>query len=79
MYAVVHEGLRPYIPDDCPRGLTQLIHECLDSDPKLRPTFAEILSRLRRLQDQDVFRPDAELDDSISIDVSDLSLINADV
>ena len=27
MHAVVHEGLRPTIPTDCPRELLQLIEE----------------------------------------------------
>jgi len=49
MRAVVHEGLRPEIPQDCPTELTQLIRECLNSIPDLRPTFKEIVSRLERL------------------------------
>ena len=36
MFAIVNEGIRPNIPEDCPAGLAQLIRECWNEDPELR-------------------------------------------
>lgn len=49
MYAVVHEGLRPTIPKDCPSALTVLIKDCLNAEPSKRPDFTEIKLRIKRL------------------------------
>jgi Protein tyrosine and serine/threonine kinase len=48
VYAVVHSGLRPLIPEHVPASLRQLIIECLDGESELRPAFTEIVARLRR-------------------------------
>lgn len=42
-------GLKPDI-SKLPPTLAQLVQDCWDPKPKLRPSFSEILSRLRRLK-----------------------------
>jgi predicted Ser/Thr protein kinase len=37
----------PQPPDDCPQDVADLIGQCLSSDPRQRPTAAEVLRRLR--------------------------------
>jgi serine/threonine protein kinase len=49
LFAVAHNGLRPEIPGDCPRRFAQLIEECLEQDPAMRPSFTEITTRLLRM------------------------------
>ena len=49
MYAVVHSGLRPTLPDECPSALAVLVRDCLNADPSKRPNFAEIKQRLKRM------------------------------
>ncbi len=36
------------IPSNCPEWYADLIRECWDADPEVRPNFAEILRRLRK-------------------------------
>ena len=50
LYQVCHQGLRPKVVDDLPLLVKNIIHECLDADPELRPRFREILDRLVRLK-----------------------------
>ena len=46
---VVENGLRPSC-EGIPERLGQLIADCWDADPTLRPSFPEIVLRLRRLE-----------------------------
>ena len=48
MYKIVNEGLRPST-EGFPRALAQLVDDCVCEDPKLRPSFDEIVVRLPRL------------------------------
>lgn len=43
---VVHEGLRPPIPSFCSEGFGQLIRDCWMDDPRERPDFFDIITRL---------------------------------
>jgi len=49
MYHIVHFNLRPSV-EGIPPGLEQLILDCWNDDPRLRPSFSEIVVRLRRLR-----------------------------
>lgn len=42
----IDRGQRPEIPDNCPLPYKQLIQRCWCRDPKLRPTFEQILEQL---------------------------------
>eukprot|EP01094_Clydonella_sp_ATCC50884_P018773 TRINITY_DN3532_c0_g1_i1.p1 TRINITY_DN3532_c0_g1~~TRINITY_DN3532_c0_g1_i1.p1 ORF type:complete len:853 (-),score=278.74 TRINITY_DN3532_c0_g1_i1:195-2753(-) len=50
---MVVEGLRPNT-DGMPERLQQLIVDCWDTNPPLRPSFAELVLRLRRLENMDL-------------------------
>lgn len=48
-YQIAHHGIRP----DCSsinNIVKQLILDCLNEDPELRPTFKEIVARLKRIK-----------------------------
>lgn len=45
--AVVQLKVLPSIPEWCPKNLADLIRSCLSHDPSLRPSFQDIVSRLR--------------------------------
>jgi len=47
---VVIEGIRPSIPDDCPKYLQKLIQKCWDSKPENRPSFKCIAKLLRKMR-----------------------------
>eukprot|EP01130_Rhizamoeba_saxonica_P007432 TRINITY_DN3008_c0_g3_i2.p1 TRINITY_DN3008_c0_g3~~TRINITY_DN3008_c0_g3_i2.p1 ORF type:complete len:731 (-),score=149.10 TRINITY_DN3008_c0_g3_i2:1261-3369(-) len=42
----IKSGSRPPLPDFCPEDLADLIRECWDGNPDLRPEFSEIVVRL---------------------------------
>ena len=44
--SVLNENKRPEIPDWCPQPFRALIKNCMERDPKLRPTFPQILAAL---------------------------------
>jgi hypothetical protein len=44
--AVVRQGTRPRLPQECPPSLAQLIERCWAADPLLRPNFVSILDEL---------------------------------
>ncbi|KAF2077450.1 hypothetical protein CYY_001223 [Polysphondylium violaceum] len=44
------KGLRPTIPSECPNPMKELISECWSDDPKKRPSFASIITRLQQMQ-----------------------------
>lgn len=45
-YEIVEKNHRPEIPDNVPINLKKLIEKCWDKDPKLRPSFHQIISDL---------------------------------
>lgn len=45
---VLLEGLRPQIPSYVPKSFSGLIQDCWQSDATDRPTFPEILARLKK-------------------------------
>ncbi|KAL6843180.1 hypothetical protein ACP4OV_026893 [Aristida adscensionis] len=49
-FAVVNKGSRPDIPHDCLPALAEIIARCWDSDPDVRPTFAEIVVMLEQVE-----------------------------
>ena len=51
MYQIANEGLRPSI-EELPPGLEQLVQDCWNEEPALRPAFTEIVVRLERLRTQ---------------------------
>ncbi len=46
---VLHNGLRPALPTDCPPGYALLVSRCLDSDPTQRPSAQDAYHALRLL------------------------------
>jgi hypothetical protein len=44
------DGLRPVLPDECPRRLVSLIQRCWEYDPCERPDFTEICNELRYIK-----------------------------
>jgi len=48
--AVVTQGLRPSLPDDCPVEISKLVTDCWDANPDLRPSFEEISSRIKSMK-----------------------------
>ena len=49
MYHILEKDARPSI-DTLEPALQQLIRDCWNTDPRLRPSFTEIVVRLRRLK-----------------------------
>merc|ERR1712137_1289284 len=49
MYKICNENARPHV-DKIPGALRELILDCWNMEPKLRPSFSEIVIRLRRLK-----------------------------
>jgi serine/threonine protein kinase len=49
IYQITKKNLRPST-DELPPALAHLIHDCWSEDPELRPSFSEIIVRLRRLR-----------------------------
>ncbi|XWS70255.1 hypothetical protein CRYUN_Cryun03dG0032900 [Craigia yunnanensis] len=48
--AVGFQNRRLEIPEDVDPIVAQIIHECWQTEPHLRPSFTQLMSRLRRLQ-----------------------------
>jgi len=44
-------GMRPVVPNSIPEPVKQLIKDCWLQEPHLRPSFTEILARLKNIQD----------------------------
>lgn len=57
MFRIIQDGIRPDV-SELPGTLQQLVLDCLSSDPRLRPTFPEIVVRLRRMQNAEVDVPE---------------------
>uniref|UniRef100_A0A0D9Y190 Protein kinase domain-containing protein n=1 Tax=Leersia perrieri TaxID=77586 RepID=A0A0D9Y190_9ORYZ len=47
--AVVHENLRPVIPDYCPKEMASIIQRCWDANPLVRPEMQEVVGLLEGL------------------------------
>ncbi len=46
------QGLRPCIPVNCPEEYAQLMRDCWQENPALRPSFSTVLNRLDALRRQ---------------------------
>ncbi|KAB2027602.1 hypothetical protein E1A91_D05G046300v1 [Gossypium mustelinum] len=55
--AVGFQNRRLEIPEDVDPMVAQIIHECWQTEPHLRPSFAELMTRLRRLKCMYIERP----------------------
>lgn len=51
---------RPAIPQQCPACLSKLIRECWRHNPVLRPSFDEIVNKLRGMRDEDTMKSAVE-------------------
>ena len=56
MLQEVAKGLRPEIPSEAPKRLSELIQACWATDPGARPVFTSITSTLKRIN------PDSNVD-----------------
>ncbi len=52
-YFVAENGLRPKIPDFCPEDYATLMMDCWKSVQSERPSFSDILERLRNIKRED--------------------------
>ncbi|KAK6236742.1 hypothetical protein QUC31_020538 [Theobroma cacao] len=57
--AVGFQHRRLEIPEDVDPAVAQIICECWQTEPHLRPSFAQLMSRLRRLQRLYIERPNS--------------------
>mmetsp|Transcript_22553 Transcript_22553/g.28800 ORF Transcript_22553/g.28800 Transcript_22553/m.28800 type:complete len:158 (-) Transcript_22553:162-635(-) len=73
MYQIVNNGIRPDI-SEFPVALQQLVADCWAEDLRLRPSFAEIVVRLRRLKDLNLLH---EQDNSSVQQMDDVPLLDA--
>lgn len=65
--AVVGKGSRPQIPSDTPGPLAELIQACWAPTPEQRPTFAEIVPRLKKMLEQVVEQEQLEKAESLAL------------
>ncbi|KAF0889355.1 hypothetical protein E2562_023655 [Oryza meyeriana var. granulata] len=47
--AVIHQNLRPEIPDYCPSAMASIIQRCWDANPDVRPEMEEVVCLLEAL------------------------------
>jgi len=48
--AIIEENLRPTITSvDCPKELVDLMKDCWNASPQLRPSFNQIVGRLQKI------------------------------
>ncbi|KAK8791996.1 hypothetical protein WA158_005373 [Blastocystis sp. Blastoise] len=47
--SVLKRGLRPPIPQDCPQEYIQIMTQCWQTNPELRPSFPVIIQKLEKL------------------------------
>ncbi|KAK0055345.1 mitogen-activated protein kinase kinase kinase MLT [Biomphalaria pfeifferi] len=52
-WLVVEKGERLMIPSSCPPSFRKMMEQCWLLEPKLRPTFAQILSRLKAMSEDE--------------------------
>ena len=48
-YLVLVKGLRPAVPSDTPRAYADLMAACWAEEPRARPTAAEVVAALQRM------------------------------
>ncbi|KAL1089464.1 hypothetical protein V6Z11_D07G022700 [Gossypium hirsutum] len=66
--AVGFQNRRLEIPEEVDPTVAQIIRECWQTEPHLRPSFAQLMSQLRRLQRLYIERPNSKkqiIDDSV--------------
>lgn len=49
IHAVCDNNFRPEIPSDCPPSLASMMQECWQKNPRLRPSFEDIIPRLDKI------------------------------
>jgi serine/threonine protein kinase len=49
-HRITVDGLRPVLPEECPRRLVSLIQKCWEYDPCERPDFLEICNELQHIK-----------------------------
>ncbi|XP_062514362.1 mitogen-activated protein kinase kinase kinase 20-like [Corticium candelabrum] len=54
----VSAGERPLVPSKCPGDLRKLILDCWHANPKFRPAFPQVLSRLNSILNKICLAPD---------------------
>lgn len=45
----IEKGYRMEPPENCPTSITALMSDCWTLEPQTRPTFAEVVFKLKRL------------------------------
>lgn len=68
IHRIIHEDLRPTIPESCPVEFADLIRSCWDSNPARRPDFEFISCRLTEILDK--FNPSSSMGYVNSMDES---------
>ena len=46
-YKVIHDRMRPVVPDDCPKLYRDLMEQCWQHDPQCRPSVPQIFKVLQ--------------------------------
>lgn len=64
MYQILEKGVRPNI-ENLSISLQQLIRDCWNEDPRMRPSFAELVVRLRRLKGEITEEANVPANDSL--------------
>merc|ERR1711974_129242 len=72
-FKICSENARPEI-SHLPEPLRELVNDCWNMDPKLRPSFPEIVVRLRRLKH---LRIDFVNGENVSVSLSDSDMSSA--
>jgi hypothetical protein len=50
VFAVGNNGLRPEVPENCPKRIANLMRRCWHEDPNMRPPFDVVVSLLLKMQ-----------------------------
>lgn len=58
---------RPPAPKNCPTQIQSLMKDCFAEEPDKRPTFEEIDTRLRRMDEKDIATGDMEVSTRVSL------------
>ena len=58
---IIHDKIRPTIPDNVPKEISKLISSCWQADPDDRPSFVKIVEILSTLADEPVLPVDEEV------------------
>jgi len=77
MFLVSREGLKPEMGDDWPPNYRQLILDCLDSKPTVRPSFKTIIDRLKTIDAID--NQNRFFTDSSNNNISNPSSLKSDI